>query len=162
MEPSWDDFILDSKQVDLNELLIEWRWLVDEKFTPIAVTAFGDLFLQSSDGSIHRLDAGTGYFCPVARNLEALKEQATVSELQEDWFHWQLLSELRRTGMTLGPAQCYSFRIPPILGGTYDISNFEPASLSVHHGILAQIIRQVKDLPPGTQIYDVNILGPDE
>ena len=162
MEPTWDELILNPTGVDIDELLSEWRWLVDERYSPVAITAFGDLFLRASDDSIHRLDAGLGDFSRVAQSLYDFKRKASRPEHREDWFHPQLLSELHREGMTLGPSQCYGYKIPPILGGTHEAGNFEPTSLAVHHGILGQIVRQVKALPPGTPISQVDIEGPSE
>jgi hypothetical protein len=39
-----------------------------------------------------------------------------------------------------------------MLGGEYDVSNIEPTDLSVHYSFLADIWRQIKDVPDGTSV----------
>jgi type VI secretion system (T6SS) immunity protein Tdi1 len=56
------------------------------------------------------------------------------------------------SGLTLAEGQCYGYKIPPILGGQYEVSNVEPTDLSVHYAFLADIYRQTKDVPDGTPI----------
>ncbi len=55
-------------------------------------------------------------------------------------------------GMRLLPDQCYGYKIPPILGGSYSLENVEVTDLSVHYAFLADIWRQTKDVPNGTKI----------
>ena len=74
-----------------------------------------------------------------------------------EWFVPNLVGDLLSSGKTLGPRQCFGFKIPPVLGGEIEPDNFEPTGLSVHFGILGQIHLQVKDLPPGTPIGEVKI-----
>jgi hypothetical protein len=69
-----------------------------------------------------------------------------------------LIVELRKAGKTLGPGQVYSFKNPPVLGGEYEVDNFEPMDIEVHFSIFGQIHRQVKDLPPGTPITGMKLV----
>jgi len=39
-----------------------------------------------------------------------------------------------------------------MLGGEYEIGNFEPTDLSLHYSFLADIYQQTKDVPEGAQI----------
>jgi Domain of unknown function (DUF1851) len=68
-----------------------------------------------------------------------------------------LVAALKLGGIKLGPGQCYSYKIPPVLGGKIEASNFDATDLLVHLSILGQIHHQVKDLPSGTSIKDIKI-----
>jgi hypothetical protein len=49
-----------------DSLLSDWRWLVSPEFTPVLMTAFGDLFLCDQSGHIHFLDLMSGQFKQVS------------------------------------------------------------------------------------------------
>ena len=55
-------------------------------------------------------------------------------------------------GLILSDTQCYGYKVPPILGGKYNIENVEPRDLSVHDSFLADIWRQTRELPDGTEV----------
>jgi hypothetical protein len=55
-------------------------------------------------------------------------------------------------GMTLGPSRCYGFRIPPVLGGSYDLENVVTISQVERYSVMADICRQIKDVPDGTRV----------
>jgi len=63
-----------------------------------------------------------------------------------------LVDHLTQSSMTLRVGQCYGYKIPPGLGGAYDISNFEVTDLDVHYTVLGQIFETIKDAPDGTKI----------
>lgn len=73
----------------------------------------------------------------------------------DNWLMIPLVDECRSAGMQLGPNQCFGFKIPPVLGGKYQLSNIEPTDLTVHYSFLAEIYKQTKDLPDGTPINAV-------
>jgi Domain of unknown function (DUF1851) len=59
---------------------------------------------------------------------------------------------LRDAGVQLGPNECFSPDVPPVLGGELSNENLRPCDVSVHSSILGQIHRQLKDLPPNTPV----------
>jgi hypothetical protein len=48
----WSDLIISQEGIDFDILLTEWRWLIDESYTPLLLTALGDLLLGTENGSI--------------------------------------------------------------------------------------------------------------
>lgn len=74
-----------------------------------------------------------------------------------EWFVPQLIGDILTSGKRLAPSECFGYKVPPVLGGEVQPDNFEPTDLQVHFGILGQIHRQVKDLPPGTPIGKIKI-----
>lgn len=157
MRITWNELTVSPDGVDLEGLLSEWRWLVDESFQPVVITALGDLFLRHDDGRIFWLDAGSGQLTEVAGSPEEFKQRMVQPENADEWFAPQLVGDILTGGTPLAPGQCFGYKIAPVLGGKFEADNFEPTDLQVHFGILGQIHRQVKDLPPGTPIGEIRI-----
>jgi hypothetical protein len=145
-----DDLIIRLPTRDPALLLSAWRWLVDESFTPLFASVMGDLFLCSSDGHVHWLDTGMGQLSEVADSAEELSQLLQQSQVVDAWFMPSLVEELRAAGVTLGPGRCYSYKVPPVLGGTMDRGNFEPAELETHLSLQGQLQEQEQGLPGGT------------
>ncbi len=160
MRITWNELTVSPDGVDLEGLLTEWRWLVDESFHPVVISALGDLFLRhDDDGSIFWLDAGWGRLTRVARSADEFKQIMVQPDNAAVWFVPQLVGDILTQGKLLKPGQCFGYKVPPVLGGETEPGNLEPTDLDVHFGILGQIHRQVKDLPSGTPIGEIKIQG---
>jgi hypothetical protein len=157
MRITWNELTVNPEGVDLDGLLSEWRWLVDDSFEPVLISALGDLFLRHSDGRIFWLSSGWGQLTEVANSAEEFKQLMVQRENAEEWFVPGLVGDILAAGKRLGPGQCFGYNVPPVLGGEIEPDNFEPTDLQVHFGILGQIQRQVKDLPPSTPISEIKI-----
>jgi hypothetical protein len=88
-------------------LLSDWRWLVSSDFTPVLMTAFGDLFLRDQSGRIHFLDLMSGEFKPVAESQEEFDRLCEDREQRRSWFVGFLLTEVRKTRGELAAGECY-------------------------------------------------------
>ena len=62
------------------------------------------------------------------------------------------VDECFAAGLLLNHGQCYGFRIPPCLSGTYSLDNFVVQNHAEYNSFLVDIYRQTKDLPSGTAI----------
>ena len=140
-----------------DELLADWSWLVAGKFTPVMMTAFGDLFLRDEAGQIHFLDLMAGEFKTVTSSQAEFEQDCEDREKRRVWFLGFLLTELRRLRGPLVTGECYSCKVPLALGGELEEDNFERMDLRVHYSVLGQLHRQTKHLPPGTQINQVKV-----
>jgi len=143
-------------------LLSDWRWLVQPDFTPVLMTAFGDLFLRDEAGRIHFLDLMSGEFKPVAASQEEFDRLCDDREQRRSWFIGSLLMEVRKLRGGLAVGECYSCKTPLSLGGRLEADNFERTDLEVHYSILGQLHQQTRHLPPGTKIDSIKIEAPDE
>lgn len=141
----------------LESMLSDWRWLVPPEFTPVLMTAFGDVFLCDVSGAVHFLDSKSGTFEKVADSQGAFERLCEAPMHQRSWFSDFLLAELRKTHGELAIGECYSCKTPLSLGGTLEVDNFERMDLAVHLSILGQIHQQTKNLPPGVTINSVRI-----
>lgn len=143
-------------------LLSDWRWLVTPDFTPVLMTAFGDLFLRGQSGHIHFLDLMSGEFKQVAESQEEFDRLCEDREQRRSWFVGFLLTAVRKSHGELSAGECYSCKKPLSLGGQLEADNFERTDLQVHYSILGQLHRQTRHLPAGTKIDSIKIESPDE
>jgi len=159
-EPDWLAPVTDLGDGDALEA---WRFLAGDKATVRLLTAMGDVFLLRPHGLLRKeqvflLDTGSGELLRVESGWQAFKQRmAQPDEEVAHWLKYDLLCDLRDAGKILEEGQCYSPAIPPLLGGKYDVSNFEPTPWRAHLQISGQICAQVKDLPPGTPITGIDI-----
>jgi hypothetical protein len=147
-----NDYLIDQVDNNFGALLSVWAALLPKNFTVWLVNRFGDIIVVFEDGSIHFLDVGIGTLTRIAESRENFYRVIDQGDNASNWLMVDLVDKCVEAGMLLNPMQVYSFKIPPSLGGTYTIDNFEPADLSVHYSLLADIWQQTKDLPDGTNI----------
>ncbi|KPK84361.1 MAG: hypothetical protein AMJ81_05850 [Phycisphaerae bacterium SM23_33] len=157
----WQKLCIGLEGLDCDQLLSDWRWLVGSRHRPVALTVFGDWFLETVDGNILFLDLVSGELKKIASNIDDFRRMCRDRENLNKWFMADFAYLCFDRGIVPGPGQCLSYRIPPILGGELCLENVEVSDLMVHESILGQIHRQVKDLPPGTPIDRIIIDGPE-
>jgi hypothetical protein len=134
-----------------------WRWLTGQDVEASLVTALGDVFTVSTDGSVSFLDTYEGTFGRVASSEADWRALLSQPALQERWFTPALLIALRRRGLRLSSEESYSPIRPLILGGTMDPENFEITQWRVHIGIMGQIYEQLRDVPEGTPVKGLKV-----
>ncbi|WP_146132852.1 T6SS immunity protein Tdi1 domain-containing protein [Knoellia remsis] len=141
----------------LRSALADWAWVGDlDGGTPIATSAFGDVFLQRDDG-VWYLDLVEGTFTRQWDSPEELQSALNTPEGQDRFLLAGLVSAAAERGLEPGPSEVLSFTVLPALGGALDVSNLEVADLDVALSMAGQLQRQVKDLPEGTAITGVSI-----
>jgi hypothetical protein len=144
------DYLIDQAGKDWARLLSDWAPPLPLDFTLWLVNRFGDAFVVTEDGAVSMLDVGAGSLQRLADNRDHFCELLDVDNNANVWLMIPLVDECVAAGMILAAHQCYGFKIPPVLGGKYQIDNVAPTDLAVHYGLLADIYRQTKDLPDGT------------
>jgi hypothetical protein len=152
MPLTWNDLFIDISSYAPADLLAEFEWLTGPGVQPVLLTAFGDLFVQKSDGSVWLINTIDGALEPAAPSGAAFKAALQDKAKVGQWALPGLVAELHASGRRLAAKQCYSFKHPPFLGGPVDPENVEPTDICVHLGITGQVMRQTHDLPPGTPI----------
>ena len=75
-----------------------------------------------------------------------------VGDNANNWLMIPLVDICVAAGLRLSADQCYGYKVPPLLGGSYELDNVTRADLSVHYSFPADIYRQTKDVPDGAQI----------
>ena len=137
--------------------LEDWLWLPGlDDLAPLAVSAFGDVFLYSPDG-VWFLDTIEGRVTREWDHPAALEDALNTLEGQDRYLLLGLVQVATEAGLEPSDTEVLSFKVPPILGGAFEADNLEVSDLSVTLSIGGQIHRQLKELPPGARISGVSI-----
>ncbi|MDJ0909087.1 MAG: DUF1851 domain-containing protein [Woeseiaceae bacterium] len=106
---------------------------------PHVVSAFGDIFFQRTDGSIHRLDPLEGSVSVAASSIDQFNELLD----DKDWLEANLmpdfLSVAAERGVTREPHQVFAFAPHPAFTGQLRIDQLKPMDLPVWHMISSQL-----------------------
>jgi hypothetical protein len=162
MKLTWSQLAIDPASVDTVRLLKSWRWLIDGAIQPMIITAMGDMFLTDMNGVVYWLNTIDGKLGKVADTHPEFKEMRQEAENLDEWFMPGMVGELIAAGKTLGAGEVYSFKQPPVLGGSFDLENIDPCDVHVHFMMAGQLHEQVKDLPDGTSIDEVRIIEEED
>jgi hypothetical protein len=146
------DYLIDQEGKDWSDLLSGWGVLLPGSFDVWLVNRFGDVFAVFEDGSVNLLDVGNGMIERVANDRDEFAIKIDLDDNVNVWLMVKLVNACVNAGMRLSPNQCYGFKVPPGLGGTYALENIEPTDLSVHYSFLADICRQTIAFPDGTKV----------
>jgi hypothetical protein len=139
-------------EIDGTGLLHDWQWLLAGPHRLLAVTRMGDAFVENADGEVIFLDTVDGVLKHAATNQNAYFKLLKAGALDPTWFNPGMVALLEARSELLGPGECYSYKHPPALGGSFESANIEAVSAMVHFSIMGQIHQQIKHLPPGTEI----------
>jgi len=146
------DYLIDPTDFDWADLLSGWGWLLSSKFTVWLMNRFGDLFLVPSDGTVHMLDVGAGSLTKMAEARDDFCRRVDEGNNANHWLMIPLVDRLAAAGVHLQPGQCYSFLIPPVLGGGYTIDNTIVLPIKEHYGVYGSYHEQLRHVPDGTQV----------
>lgn len=146
------DYLINQSGKNWKLLLEDWLPIFPPKFQVWLVNRLGDIIAVFEDGSVHFLDVGAGNLTRIADDQNDFTARLKHADNASNWLATSLVDQCVAAEMTLKENECYGYRIPPSLGGQYELANLEPTDLSVHYTLLAQIWQQIKDLPPGTPV----------
>jgi Domain of unknown function (DUF1851) len=139
--------------------LESWAWLDLSSTAPVFTSLFGDVFLRADDGWWY-LDTIEGTLSRRWATQEELAAELVTDEGQDQYLLGGLALEARQRGIDLQPQQVYDFRLPPVLGGAFDVENIVAVDFVVAVNIAGQLHDQVRDLPPGTSISEIKFEQP--
>lgn len=149
-------FFIQPSSDSVEAALASWSWLDIQDKTPYAVTAMGDVFLEGEDG-IWFLDRIEGKLSLAAVDRERLQQILNSEEGQDHYLWHGLVESAHADGMIPDDIECYDFKMAPILGGPTTLESLELRSFELVLNIAGQVHQQVKDLPAGTPVSQVNI-----
>ena len=147
------DYLLEQTSQDWSVLLSDWAGLLPEtEFNVWVANRFGDIVIVLNDGTVHMLDVGVGKIERLAGSRDEFASRLDDDDNADRWLLITLTDSCVAEGLTLNSGQCYGWKVPPLLGGKYEVDNVEPTDIAVHYKLLADIWRQTKDLPDGTPV----------
>ena len=143
----------DVKQLDVDRLLHEWRWLCPESVSVIARGGFGDLFLRKSDGTVEWLDVATGRLSKAAENESQFFELLQQPEYRNEWFGQSDLETASEQGLKLDDLHCIGFKIPLVFKESADLlDNAYVADLYEQVSFLGDLHRQIASEPDSEKV----------
>jgi hypothetical protein len=137
-----NDYLIAPAGKDWGLLLNDWIPPLPREFQLWLVNRLGDVFVLTQPERVLRLDVGSGLCAEVARDRQQFAALLDSGNNAEQWLRISLVNQCRRAGMPLDPYECYGFKIPPTLGGAYEVSNLIPTKLAVHYSYQAYICKQ--------------------
>jgi len=152
MELNWENIVIDFTEIDNNEIIKNWIWLIGEDKSPIMISCIGDMFLEGTGGKVYWLNVGDGTIEEVANSKEEFLSKMNESEISANWFMFGLVSEIYDSGLTPKPGKLFSYKVPPVVGGEYVPDNFEIKDIIEHFDFSGDLHKKIKDLPEGTPI----------
>jgi hypothetical protein len=138
-----NDYLIAPSASDWSKLLSFWVPPLPATLTLWLVNKLGDAFVVTQNQTIVRLELGTGVCSEVASSREQFASLLDQPQKADAWLRIHLVNACRRSGMMLTQTQCYGFRVPPTLGGRYEVSNLTPMELIDHYSYQAYLCRQV-------------------
>jgi hypothetical protein len=61
---------------------------------------------------------------------------------REKWLRPSIVDACLRAKIDLAPGECYGFKVPPALQGTYEVSNLVPSKLDAHYSWMSHLSKQ--------------------
>lgn len=135
--------------VDTTRLLDDWQWLLPDPHRLLAVTRMGDAFVERADGEVVFMDTMEDALRHAA--VDAFQKMMQAGALDATWNNPDMVWLLEARGEYLASGQCYSYQVPPVLGGPFNSDNVRAGSARVHFSVMGQLHRQIKSLPPGSK-----------
>ncbi len=134
------------------QLLAEWRWLIGGLPQLIGWSSGGDLFIHTADGKIAMIDPGAGNVTVAADTLAAFRAQLEDADRSAELLQLALVRAFETSRNRLQPGCCLGFKQLPALGGSYDLENRFPLSITEHAAFTGDVHRQIRDLPDGAKV----------
>jgi hypothetical protein len=145
-------YTLPIERSDWDALLADWSSLIPPGSSPWLLSRFGELFFEQADRKIGMLQVSGFEYSVVAKDKKDFEEWLVDPDKMSEWFLAPLVDNLVAQGKTLKPDYCYSFKQALGLGGQLSAENVMDIPVHEHFGLWGEVYRQIKDLPPGSQV----------
>lgn len=149
---SAQDDLIDPGDFDRPGLLSGWAWLLHAEFAVWRMNRFGDLFLTRPDGAVLMLDVGAGSLAPLADSRDDFARKLGEDGNAGDRLMIPLVDQIVAEGIRPGPGRCYSFVVPPMLGGDYLTGNTRVVPIRKLYEVYGSYHNQLRDVPDGAQV----------
>jgi hypothetical protein len=137
--------------LDVERLLVKWRWLCPGRMDLVARTAFGDLFLRDGAGAIFWLNTAVGQLTKVSGSEAEFREAAETREQRREWFAEPDVEACAKRALNPTPLQCVGFSIPVVFAES-GASVPYIADLYEYVSFLGDLNRQIASVPDGAKV----------
>ena len=155
------EFVRHFGQETYQRALKDWAWLDPvSRLTPRFTNAFGDVFLEDASGAFWFLDTLEGTVKKLWPDTAAMHAALNTFEAQDMYLAQGLAQSAYQAGLVPEPSQILSYKISPVIGGSFALDNLEVFDFTLALSISGQIRSQVRNMPPGTKISGFSITPP--
>jgi hypothetical protein len=148
------DYLLNIDDLDWGKMFKDWKWLIQPgtDIQPWLMNAFGDLFWIDENASVCLLNITEGSNEVLAESEDDFLSQAEDEENASNWLLLSLVEELKMSKTRAKLGQCFGFKLLPVLGGDYDVSNIYTSNIAEYWAFCGDVHRQLSGLPDGAPI----------
>ena len=133
-----------------------WQWATGEG-SPVALTKFSDWIFERADGSLHHLSIQDGSTEPICGTRNALSRALADPEAADRYLCATFTERAERAGLRLKEGECYSWIVPPVLGGSYDQENVRPFAIGGYQLVMTQVAQLARHVPEGTEVERIRM-----
>ena len=139
------------QHLDIERLLLQWRWLCRGPEKLIARGAFGDLFLADESGHIWWLDVAVAKLTNIAASEVEFRDLLDHRPNRDQWFAETDEQTAAEKGLVPNHTQCIGFEIPLVFEESgaskpYLIDIYE------HVSFLGDLNRQIAEVSDGGKV----------
>ncbi len=138
--------------MQLQAIRDSWGWTGLDPAAVAATNAFGNVLVRAANGAYWRI-------CPEELNCEVVAgndaEFDALMASEDFQIDWQMTRLVLIAQTSLGPVaddRCYCLKIPAVLGGKYDATNFGTISRRELVAFAGEIAEKIKDVPDGKKV----------
>lgn len=133
-----------------------WRHLAPDPGEILGMSPFGDWFLAQADGQVWRLDLLEGSFAPLCRSRAAFVEGLGTDTADDEWLQAEHVLAMERRGHIRRAGECYTYRMPPRLGGPIAVENMALGPIGGWQLFMSQVHRQADAMPEGAEVTGID------
>jgi hypothetical protein len=132
-------FIATPKESEIEAALALWPELAGQHVRPILVTAFGDIFVEQSDGSVLVVAPMELASRKVASSVDELREMFDNNDFASEHLITDLVHLAEERGLVRESAQVFAAAPHPAFTGQLLVEHLMPMGLRAWHSICVQI-----------------------
>ncbi|MCF2858403.1 DUF1851 domain-containing protein [Pseudoalteromonas sp. SMS1] len=140
------EFFKKPSTAEITVLLPQWSWLVPTDSTALFLTAFGDWVFGNPNGSLSVLSVLEGTFEQVASSGQEFNQLNKSPEWCCETFLSDWYSLAMTNGIVPSEGECIGWKVHPIVGGEFSVSNLQIFSMDVYQSLMAQLHAKVQGL----------------
>jgi hypothetical protein len=144
-------FIIPTAEVE-RRWLDWWSYLVPSPGTVLGLSPFGDWFLAQASDQVWRLDLLEGSFEPLGVTTDDFWRKLTTVAAEDEWLQVGHVMALEQRGLLRMLGQCYTYRVPPRIGGVIRLENMALGPIGGYQLFCSQLHQQLDKLPPGAVV----------
>lgn len=141
-------FVAAPSEASIGAALRLWPELGGQRIRPLLVSAFGDIYVETSAGDVWVAQPLELTCEPVAKSVDELQRLFSDAE----WAQERLLTEVallaQERGKGRSQAQVFAVAPHPSLGGRIGVENLMAMDLEVWHHICSEIRLQIQSNTP--------------